>query len=285
MDKNNIVVATMPIKPQDKTNLGMYISPTIMDVVGDKLDCKKVFSMNLLNTYKDKNKAKDIYLNDIQRNGIKYDELLLDSSYTNELLSIILTMIETDIVSPRELEVTRCTCGKVDILSESIQNEHLGKLYKRDKDKIICKECGSICRKYKENVLVLNLKDNVDDKVNLIPSFLKNDTNHLSKIFKGSQILVSKQRNTGYKITYKGKTYNIDIDFIWSNYFKLFKEENQILIASNHQVYQMYIMNYLSKISSNKNISFIAHPYIRQLMDFIHKKSMKKVPMKYIKNF
>ena len=69
MDKENIVIATMPIKPQDKTNLGMYIAPTIMDVVGEKLECRKVFSMNLLNTYKDKSNCKDIYLQDIERNG------------------------------------------------------------------------------------------------------------------------------------------------------------------------------------------------------------------------
>lgn len=263
MNKDDIVVATLPIEPQEKTNLGMYIAPTLMNVIGEKLNCHKVFSINTLNTYIDKNDAKDIYLSDIQRNGIKYDTLLIDSLYTDKLLEIISNILETRIIKPSIKEVTRCACGKVDILSESIKNEHLGKLYKKVENNLICKSCGSICKSYKESVLILKLKNDVDDTIKIVPSFLKNDTNNLTKVFKGSEFLISKQRNTGYTLTYNKNTYNIDIDFIWANYFKLFSEDNQVLIASNHQLYQMYIMNYLSRISSNKNISFVATPYIK----------------------
>lgn len=268
MIKENTVIATMPIKPQEYTNLGMYIAPTLMDVIGEKLQCRKVFAMNLLNAYKNKESCKSIYESDILKNGITFDDLFVDSLVTDELLAIIYEMIERQIVVAENKEVIRCSCGKVDMLYDSTNNESLGKLYKKENENFVCTVCGTECKVYKQDVLLLELNENVDDSVKIVPNFLSKDINHLSKIFRGSKFLVSKNRETGYKINYKGKDYNIDIDFLWLNYFKLFPEENQILIASNHQVYQMYIMNYINKISSDKNLNFIANPYVRVLNDY-----------------
>lgn len=60
------------------------------------------------------------------------------------------------------------------------------------------------------------------------------------------------------------KKFNIDIDFLWTNYFRLFDNEQIIMLASNHQTYQMYLLNYLNKIISGNEICFVANPYMNK---------------------
>jgi len=83
-----------------------------------------------------------------------------------------------------------------------------------------------------------------------------------SKQFRGTDILISKNRNTGYSLILNGEKFYIDIDFLWNNFFSLFQQDNQILLASNHQLLLMYLMNYFSKIVSNKKLTFVANPYV-----------------------
>lgn len=80
--------------------------------------------------------------------------------------------------------------------------------------------------------------------------------------FNNSDILVSKNRNTGYVIDTLSGPFNIDVDFVWSNYFKLYDNPKQIYIASNHQLFLIFLMNYLAEKTSNKELVFIANPYL-----------------------
>lgn len=103
----------------------------------------------------------------------------------------------------------------------------------------------------------------------------------LSKNFKNSDILISKGRNTGFEIDTREGIFNIDVDFIWSNYFNLMQEQNQIYIASNHQLFAMYFMNYLAAISSNKSLSFIANPYLNMDLKNAKNQYEKKLLKEY----
>ena len=169
-------------------------------------------------------------------------------------------------------EKIRCECGRVDMLCESINNE---KLYTKQNGKIICNHCGKKCKKYQEKSLVLEIKDEAIIP-SICPLFLEKEIKELSKTFKNNDILISKNRNTGFKIDTHDGMFNIDVDFIWSNYFNLIKEQNQIYVASNHQLFTMYFMNYLATISSNKKLSFIANPYLKM--------NLKNVKIQYEKS-
>ena len=37
----NLTVMTMPIKPYEKINIGLMIAPTLVDIIGSTLKCKK----------------------------------------------------------------------------------------------------------------------------------------------------------------------------------------------------------------------------------------------------
>ncbi len=257
------IVMTMPIKPQKETNIGMYIAPTLSNVLSDILSCDNTMAINLLNTYKDKTVELSIFLNDLSRQGIKYNNLFVDSEHTEEILSLIEKLVYDGFVQKSYEEIFRCDCGKVDILKQGI-NPSVSKLYYEKNDEYYCKDCGTECKSFKEEVLTLELPKDIDDSLLIVPTFLKNDANHLSKTFKGSKLLVSKQRETGHQITINNKSFNIDVDFIWTNYFRLFDNEQIIMLASNHQTYQMYLLNYLNRIISGNEICFVANPYMNQ---------------------
>lgn len=48
MNDNNIMISTLPIKPQKNTNIGMMIAPTIMDFMGTVLNIEKNIGFNVL---------------------------------------------------------------------------------------------------------------------------------------------------------------------------------------------------------------------------------------------
>ena len=50
----NITVTTMPIKPYEKINIGLMIAPTLVDIIGPIIKCKKVLSFNLLHSFDNK---------------------------------------------------------------------------------------------------------------------------------------------------------------------------------------------------------------------------------------
>ncbi len=256
------IVMTMPIKPQTKTNIGMYIAPTLINVLSDILSCDSVMAINLLNSYKDKDAESIIFINDLQRQGIKYNNLFIDKQFVEETLTLIEKLIYDGIIKKSYEEIFRCDCGKVDILRQGI-NPNISKIFYENNNEYYCKECNTKCKCFKEEVLILELPENIDDSILIVPTFLKKDIKHLSKTFKGSKLLISKKRNTGYKIIIGNKEFNIDIDFLWMNYFRFFDSDQIIMHASNHQIYQMYLLNYFNKIISNREICFVANPYMK----------------------
>lgn len=136
------------------------------------------------------------------------------------------------------------------------------KLYKVINGKRLCNYCKSECIISEEKCLTIEMSQNIDE-ISIVPIYLKKEIAELSNKFLNSDILVSKKRETGYKISIDNYVYNIDIDFLWSNYFKLYKKTNQIYIASNHQLFNMFLMNYLARATSDKKLIFIASPYMK----------------------
>lgn len=190
--------------------------------------------------------------------GINYNFLFKDEEYTQQLLNIIKKMIESGIISVQKEHIVYCDCGKVDMLKDATNNN--GKLYHMENGKIICNCCNNLC--HEQEADVLTLKINEHESASISPAFLQKDIQDIESQFIGKKVLISKKRNTGFKLQIDNNCFNIDIDFIWSNYFKLLNYQNEIFIASNHQLYNMFFINYLSKVSSDKNLHFIATPYI-----------------------
>jgi len=262
---NNLLVTTMPIKPQAKTNIGMCFSPLISEVVAKSLNVKNVLSTNTLHSYINNKELISIYTQTLNEFGITYDNLFIDEENIEVLLDCVNQLIKQKNIVERENVVLNCPCGKVDIIKEGIRNFNGGDLYIRKDNNIYCRLCGMECKPTLRKDLYFYLDPNVNCKVNIIPSFLESDFFHFYKNMPGNYLLISKSRDTGYKIkALSGNEYNLDIDFLWMNYVQCFNEDNQIIIASNHQLFEMFILNYINNSFGKKKLSFIATPYINK---------------------
>lgn len=258
----NLMISTMPIKPYEKINPGLMIAPVVSDVIGDILKCKKVLSFNLLHSYDETIDNLHKYLSKISEFDIHYDEIIKDIDYVNSYLSKIEKLIYMDFIQVKEGIVLRCDCGKVETEKKSIDINQNGKLYHWKNGKMICDCCNNECKEYKQKNLYMKIDDKLTNNISISPIFLKNELQNLSNQFSRQEILISKNRQTGYFINTGNQKFNIDIDMLWMMFNQVEESKNQILIASNHQLYQMFISNYINNIFNEKNVHYIATPYL-----------------------
>ena len=256
------IITTLPIKPQEKIKIGLCIAPLLSEVLRNSMDAKNIFSVNLLNTYDYKDNVLKNYLNKIKSLGINYDELYIDKDNSDKLIKCIQEMIKRNVIVEKETPILRCKCCRIETPIESIREYDDKALYYEKDGKLFCKICNEEAKLSIEKALFLHLDKDTDTSIKIFPEYLKNACENFDKQYKGKDYLITKKRNTGYSINYNGTNYNIDIDALWMNYINCFNSQEQVIIASNHQLFEMYLMNYINKMYNNKDLHFIATPYL-----------------------
>lgn len=250
---------SLPAKPQPKTNIGMLIAPILMELIGNKINSKKLLTLNTLHTYLEENDNKDVYMKDIKNINIDFDEFYNDSEKTEELLSVLKEMVNRNIIIEKKKPIYSCKCGMVDFIKDGLCYGN-GKLYSERDGKLYCNNCNTELVLEDKPVLVLPYTKR-NEQVNVIPSFLSKEMAYFQNLFDGNDILISKQRKTGQEIKINNMIYNIDIEFVWSQLYGI-NDNNKIMIASNHQVYVMFMMNLLNRYYMGKDIIFVLSPYM-----------------------
>lgn len=95
------------------------------------------------------------------------------------------------------------------------------------------------------------------------PNFLNKDTKTFDATVLSSYHVISRNRNTGISILYNGKTYMLDVDFVWEVYLSLFQEQEKVVICGNKKVYQLYMTGIIERCLNNfAKTLFIRTPII-----------------------
>lgn len=257
--KNNMTVMSLPAKPQAKTNIGLMFAPLLMEIIANKTKSNKMITLNTLHTYVSSKDYVDVYLNDLKNFDVHFDEYYEDSVHSEELIGILRELIEKKIIVEKETEIYSCKCGKVDFIKNGLCFNG-GKLYSKNDSSLVCNECCSqVCLETRK-VLVLNYSD-LNENVRVFPEFLKKEMNYFVELFNNQDILISKSRDTGNYIVLNDTKYNIDIEFIWSQLYGI-NNDDKIMIASNHQVYVMFMMNMLNRLYGKSECAFVLTPYM-----------------------
>lgn len=254
---NDYLITTFPMKPLSKMKVGSLTAPLYVNFLGKKLNCKKVLSLNILNSFKNTDYSKE-YVNLLSDINIKFDDIFVDKEHLNELFEQIKKIDEMGLLVEKEEKIISCDCEKIDMPYSCINSFQNG-LLKKDGDTYICQECNSICKTHKEKRLFLNIDSKYIKQIKCIPNIYDGNLSELNSDFNNAHFLISKSRETGIKY----KNYNIDIDFVWNLYLSLFKESNIIVVTSNRHLMKVFITNYLANIFQ-KNIIYILHPYIEK---------------------
>lgn len=251
------VITTLPMKPLNKMKVGSLTSPLYVNFIGDKLKIKKVLSLNELNSFKLIDCSNE-YIQILKDVNLKYDEIFIDAKNKSKLLNVVKLLDEKGLLIEKDEEILSCECKKVDMLFSSINSFDNG-LLKKENDKYICRECNSLCKISKQKRLFLKIDSKFLNDAKIIPNIYDNNCNQITDNLKNELYLISKARNTGIKYN----KYNLDIDFLWSLYLVLFKENNIIVVASNRHIIKVFFTNYIASIF-NKKVIYLLHPYIEK---------------------
>lgn len=258
----DLMITTMPIKPYKNINVGLMIAPTLCDVFGSILKCKKVLTFNLMHSYDEKQENLKKYTDSIEKFKIKYNEIIKDVDFVNEYLKRVEQLYKKGTIIIKNGPIIRCDCGRVEMSKSALNNYSNGDLYYWKNNKIMCKLCRKECKEYSQKSLYLEIKKEFCNDISITPNFSKKVVNDLTNKFLNQMLLISKNRQNDYNIRIEGEKYNIDIDMLWIMFNQLEISKNQILIASNHQIYEMFISNYINNIFGNKKIHYMATPYL-----------------------
>ena len=254
----DFVISTLPIKPRKNPIVGMAISPVIVELLGKKLKIQKNLALNLLHSYNDLSSLLDYNVNYFGNYSLEFDRLILDSENAGKLLDGVKKLIMAGFVISRQTEKYMCDCGFVDVPVTAVSNHSDGKIYQIQDGKVICNHCHTICKKYKENSLVFDLKSqDFSHDIHMFPLFEKKDIMTFDKNDNINFHLISKTRDTGYQVVCEGQKYNVDIDALWMNFPQIYDEKRQIYVASNHQLYPIYVMNLINKALNEKEVFYI----------------------------
>lgn len=277
---NDILITTFPMKPLSNIKVGTFTAPLYVEFLSQKLNCKSVLSLNLLNSYKKLNDNSKDYLKILNNIGMNFDEVFIDYYNKEKLLNSIDLLFKNRLIVEQNEEFLICDCNKVDIKYSTINDYTNYDLIESKNGEYYCKDCGNKCKIVKEKRLFLIIDEKYLNKVQVIPNIYDDNLEKINELFSNKEFLISKNRETGIKY----RNYNIDVDFVWNNYINLFTEKNIVIVTSNKHLMKVFITNYLATVFG-KNIIYILHPYIEKKEPIIWENTLYQYDEYYKKLF
>lgn len=271
------LILTMPIAPYSKFSIGKLSTPVLAETLAKKMNAKFVLAVNLLDSYKDRDI--DEYIKLLNKYQINPDYYWIDKEHINELLDKIYYLINKNYIYSKEENILSCHCKKVEISINNLDTINLEDSNFIIKDnKYYCKSCNSECHFQRKKVLVFNPNLIPNKNLSFYPEFINKDIKTFYNTVGKNEIVITRDRNTGISISYDNQEYNLDIDFLWQVYLSLFPNTEKIVICSNHQLYQLFMVSLLEKCfdTKGKTIS-LATPYLNIIDKDINKELEERI--------
>ena len=237
-------------------------TPILASRLATKLGAKYILAVNMLDSYKDR--SLDDYIKLLRKYQIEPDEYWIDSENIQILLDRIYYLIEKGFIHNEKRLIMSCDCNKVEIPVSNINTINMAdSCFYQKEGEYYCKHCGSVCKEKEVDSLVFNPQKITNSEYIFFPEFLNKDIKTFYNTILNNYIIISRKRETGVNIIYQNKEYNIDIDFLWGTYLSLFPNKEKVVICSNHQLYQLFMVSMLEKCfnSPGKTIA-LATPYL-----------------------
>lgn len=256
------IVLTMPIAPYHKFSIGKMSTPILAEALAKKIGGEFHLAVNLLDSYHKREITQ--YQNLLETYKIIPDNYWIDSEHIDELINKIYLLIEKGYIYETNKEILYCECKKVEICKDNIKSINMtDSCFEEFNGKYYCKSCKKECLTNTKKVLIFDPRKIENPQMQFYPEFINKDIKTFHESVGKNQIIISRSRETGIKIKYNNKDYNIDIDFLWEIYLSLFTEQEKIVLCSNHQLFQLYMVLMLENcFNQNTNTIGLATPYV-----------------------
>lgn len=256
------LIITMPIAPYKTFSVGKMTTPILAETLAKKMNGKFILAVNILDSYK--NRSLDEYKKLLEKYNIVPDEYWLDIENIEKLLEKVYYLVSKGYIYSKEKEILSCQCKKVEISKDNLDTINMqDACFDMVNGKYFCKSCKNECTLNKTESLVFNPSYILEKQMMFYPEFINKDIKTFFDTVGKNEIIISRNRETGIKVTYNFKQYNLDIDFLWQLYLSLFPNKEKIVICSNHQLYQLFMVCLLEKcFEDNGKTICLATPYL-----------------------
>lgn len=268
-------IITLPIKAYEKDKIGLLVIPIFAETLKAKTKFEAALALNLVDSFEDRISYIEKYYQLIKNTNIDLDAVWIDSKNKQQLLDELTKLVKLGYIKEKDKHIKSCKCCKVEIDEELLEKVN-GKCYRKENGDFFCNFCNEPIKVNTERCLVFEVPVNTSEKIVTIPRRISKQIQELDKRIGGNDIIISRKRKTGYQYLYNNNLYNIDVDFMWQNYLATIPKENtKVIIASNHAIYSMYMINLIEKCKGKENHIFVALPYVKELenIDFMNKDS------------
>ena len=269
-------IVTLPMKAYKKEKIGLLVIPLFSEILRSKTGFETTLALNLSDSFEQRYEYLNSYYELIKETNINLDNVWMDTKNKENLLKEIDKLVQLDAIKEKIKKIKRCKCGRVEI-DENISKDIRGKCFKNINDELYCNSCKEIVESTIEKCLVFETMKDFDVNISAYPKGITKQLKEINKKIIGNDIIISRNRDTGYKYEFNGNTYNIDVDFMWQNYLSTIDNNcEKIVIGSNHTIFAMYMINLIERYKGNNNVSFIALPHIEGLDNIDFKKFKEK---------
>lgn len=252
---SNFLVTTLPLSIKQEIKIGALTSIVYASIIAKKTECESMLYLNSLNCYKAIDYDISNLIKQMEYYKIDIDKVVLDRTIIHENLENLGRLYTVHRVNKQKRKVFRCKCGRVELLSDSLQKHTVGKVYDL-KEGMRCKICGTECECFEDEVLTFKINTGVKAQVAPRCSY-ENNFVQFDEQYGGKELMISRFRKTG--IEFEG--FNIDIDFFWSLFVGTPAEKNIVIVSSNSHLFKLYVINQIADFFDKRMIAVI-HPRI-----------------------
>lgn len=269
MSEKNSCITCLPITPVIKPNLGLLVIPFVLDVLGNRLNLKKVLSINT-NGLKllpgETEKALREYISISQKIGIEINHVWHDDQASNieQTKKLFTQLVEMGYVTREETEIRRCPCGAVEMLASAKNWSERRKVYRSQNGQDYCKLCKHSLATFNETAYLFCFPEIEQTAIQVQPAFYSKDLEQLIKRFSGCRLLVSRHRQSKFPLLNKQEDVFLDVDFAWCFQLPLLDTlgyQPEIVVGSLKNLMACYFMATISWIFNRHIPAFVITPY------------------------
>jgi len=212
-------ITCLPITPSTSSNLGLFVIPFVLDVLGTRLGLEKVLAVNVNGLKLNPNGiegTRSVFIEDLSSLGISNDFVWEDRKKENLLIVKLFfqQLLSSGKITFERVTVMRCPCGVVEMLEDSDNLSERRRLYQNQNGRIYCRLCSQPVEKYQEKAYLFffpNISPFLDIQS---PVFVKEVWQLVAK-FAGKKFLISRTRYSDILLDSDQQQLFLDVDFIW----------------------------------------------------------------------
>lgn len=263
------IITTIPLEPRDEIpKLGILSSAIFADFIARRHpDTSLRVALNVLESnLVEKPRYLKPFLDSLNYLGIPRDKSWVDSENTQRLMENIYKFQEAG--SLRESNKPRLISPskRVELLKD-IYHSPRSRFYEQTPSGYRSKITEEYLAETREKSLILKLASELP-LPRILPKMMEKEAmTHINRL-QGMEMLVSRERDTNLKYSLRGKSYFLDTDLIWSQFYNNLMDDKSfgVIVGSNHTAWQSCLAYAMHKTIQGEDVrddtALIFMPYI-----------------------